>query len=170
MILETTRLYLRKIQLDDYQSLCLFLQDIEVMYAWEHAFSDTEVTEWINENITRYERDGYSYWAVIEKTSSQLIGVTGLIAEKVDDENYVGVGYIYRQLSWGHGYAFEAASACVDYAINMLHLNEVTAQIRPENNASRKVAEKLGMTVKKHFVKKYKGKDMPHVLYSLTSQ
>lgn len=166
VILQTARLYMRKIQTDDYSSVCLILQDIDVMYAWEHAFSDEEVVQWIDENIMRYNRDGYSYWAVIEKASGKLIGVTGLISEQADDENHVGVGYIYKKSYWGKGYAFEATSACVDYAFNILHLNEITAQIRPENTASRKVAEKLGMIIKKQFVRHYKNKDMLHLLYS----
>lgn len=166
IIMQTPRLFLRKIQTDDYNSICSILQDIEVMYAWEHTFSDEEVVQWIDENLMRYNRDGYSYWAVIEKASGKLIGVTGLIAEQADDENYIGVGYIYNKSYWGNGYAFEAASACVDYAFNILNLNEVTAQIRPENMASRKVAERLGMSIKKQFIKRYKKRDMPHLLYS----
>lgn len=165
-ILRTPRLFLRKIQTADYRSLCSILQDIDVMYAWEHAFSDEEVMRWIDENIMRYNRDGYSYWAVIEKASDKLIGVTGLISEQADDENYVGVGYIYKKSYWGNGYAFEAASACAGYAYNILHLNEITAQIRPENTASRKVAERLGMSIKKRFIKRYKNKDIPYLLYS----
>jgi ribosomal-protein-alanine N-acetyltransferase len=168
IILETPRVYLRKIQTDDFEAICLILQDINVMYAWEHAFSDEEVAQWIDESIMRYDRDGYSYWAVIEKASDKLIGVTGLISEQADNENYIGIGYIYNKSYWGNGYAIEAASACVDYAFNILHLNEITAQIRPENKASRNVAEKLGMSVKKKFIKHYKNKDMPHLLYSRT--
>lgn len=169
IILETPRLYLREIQLSDYDAICEILQDSDVMYAWEHTFSDIEVTDWINENIMRYGRDGYSYWAVIEKATNQLIGVSGLIVEYVDDEKYIGVGYIYNKAYWHRGYAIEGASACVNYAFDILHLDEITAQIRPENEASRKVAEKLGMNVKKQFIRHYKGKDMPHLLYSRTN-
>lgn len=166
IIIETNRLCLRKIQIDDYNAICTILQDINVMYAWEHAFSDKEVSEWIDENIMRYDRDGYSYWAVIEKDTNQLIGVTGLISEQVADEKYVGIGYIYNKSSWKFGYALEGASACVKYAFETLHIDEVSAQIRPNNLSSRKVAEKLGMTIKKEFVKNYKGKEMKHLLYS----
>ena len=168
IILETSRLYLREILTTDDQDIRSILQDAEVMYAWEHTFSDQEVAKWIDENIIRYERDGYSYWAVIEKTSSKLIGVTGLIAEKANQENHVGVGYIYNKLYWGNGYAHEAAAACVDYAFNTLNLAEITAQVRPENRSSRNVAEKLGMSIKTQFIKHYKNKDMLHLLYSRT--
>ena len=168
VILETSRLFLREIRTDDYKSIGSILQDIDVMYAWEHAFSDEEVVQWIDENIMRYDRDGYSYWAVIEKASDRLIGVTGLIFEEADNENYVGIGYLYKKSHWGNGYAFEAASACINYAFNVLHLNEITAQIRPENTASRKVAERLGMSIKKQFIRRYKNKDMLHLLYTRT--
>lgn len=46
-ILQSDRLGFRKITKDDFNNLCVFLQDIEVMYAWDHAFSDEEVNEWI---------------------------------------------------------------------------------------------------------------------------
>lgn len=48
MILETERLYLRKMEQSDYSALCKILQDEEVMYAYEHAFSDEEVQEWLD--------------------------------------------------------------------------------------------------------------------------
>ncbi|WP_290776437.1 GNAT family N-acetyltransferase [Anaerofustis sp.] len=165
-ILETSRLILREICPNDYSAISMILQDSEVMYAWEHAFSNTEVIEWIEENIKRYDRDGYGYWAVIEKESNDLIGLCGLMVERVDYEVYTGIGYIFKKDIWGKGYAFESALGCMDYAFKVLNLTEVTAQIRTENISSIKTAEKLGMRVKKEFIKKYKGKEMPHLLYS----
>ena len=168
VILETERLYLREIQADDYADICLFLQDIDVMYAWEHAFSDEEVVDWINKNIIRYQQDGYSYWAVIDKAAKRLIGASGILREAAGDEDCIGVGYIFNKDYWRKGYALEAASACVRYAFDILHVKEITAQIRPENITSRKIAEKLGMSIKKQFVRRDNGKDMPHLLYSRT--
>ncbi|HIT61715.1 MAG TPA: GNAT family N-acetyltransferase [Candidatus Fimousia stercorigallinarum] len=167
IILETSRLYLRKIQKNDDILISEILQDIDVMYAWEHAFSNDEVADWINENRMRYERDGYGYWAVIHKMSDRLIGVCGLLKEQADYENYVGLGYIFNKDYWGRGYALESASACVDYAFHTLKVKELTAQIRPNNLPSRKVAEKLGMEVKKEFIKRYRGKEMLHLIYFL---
>ena len=167
IILETSRLYLRKIQKNDDILISEILQDIDVMYAWEHAFSNDEVADWINENRMRYERDGYGYWAVIHKMSERLIGVCGLLKEQADYENYVGLGYIFNKDYWGRGYALESASACVDYAFHTLKVKELTAQIRPNNLPSRKVAEKLGMEVKKEFIKRYRGKEMLHLIYFL---
>ena len=165
IFLETPRLILRKIRINDYQDVSKILQDIEVMYAWEHAFSDQEVIDWINENIMRYDRDGYSYWAVTEKSSGQLVGVCGIIAVNADNENYVGIGYIFNKAFWHQGLAFESANACKNYAICTLKISELTAQIRPENLSSRNLAEKLGMSVIKHFSRFYRGKQVSHLLY-----
>ena len=56
MILETDRLYLREMNQDDFPSLCRILQDDETMYAYEGAFSDAEVQEWLDRQISRYQK------------------------------------------------------------------------------------------------------------------
>jgi len=164
-ILETERLFLRKIQQDDFPAICVILQNETVMYAWEHTFTTDEVKAWIAENIARYDRDGFSYWAAIEKATNALLGVAGIMLEDVDGENYVGIGYIFNNAYWHRGFAFEAASACLNYAFDVLKIAEITAQIRPTNASSISIAEKLGMTVMRSFVRKYRGKDIPHLLY-----
>lgn len=164
-VLKTKRLILRKIEPADTGDIGRILQDENVMYAWEHPFTEEQVDNWIKENIVRYERDGYSYWAVVEKKTGSLVGVCGLIVEQAEGENYVGIGYIFSKEHWGRGYAAESAAGCMDYAFRVLQLDEVTAQIRPDNRSSRKVAEKLGMTVQKRFLRNYRGKDVPHLLY-----
>lgn len=169
-VMETQRLFLREIEETDFNDLCIILQDAEVMYAWEHAFSDDEVKNWIAENLRRYQEHGFSYYAVIEKQSGVLIGVAGVLLEKADNEEYVGIGYIFAKAYWRSGYAFESASACMDYAFSVLKSKEVTAQIRPNNTSSINVAQKLGMKPKKEFIKFYNGKEMPHILYSKTSE
>nr|WP_050979771.1 GNAT family protein [Fictibacillus macauensis] len=55
----------------------------------------------------------------------------------------------------------------LDYAFNTLGLNKVVATIRPENKASCKVAERLGMTIESEFVKVHDDKVMPHFVYSI---
>jgi ribosomal-protein-alanine N-acetyltransferase len=139
---------------DDFDALCRILQDIDVMYAWEHAFSDEEVAAWIDANLARYDSDGYGYWAVEEKSTGEIIGLAGLLSETAGGEKCVGLGYIFARAHWGRGCAFEAASACRDYAFGALGLEELTAQIRPENTPSRALAEKLGMQARAQFVKR----------------
>ena len=168
LILETERLFLRKIKQSDFSAICTILQNETVMYAWEHTFTPDEVEAWIAENMMRYIRDGFSYWAVIDRAANDLIGVSGILLEKVDNENHVGIGYIFNNAHWHKGYAYESASACVGYAFDTLGFNIITAQIRPTNAGSIRVAEKLGMKIMRPFIRKYRGKDVPHLLYGRT--
>lgn len=77
MILQTTRLYLREMTDSDYKPLCSILQDREVMYAYEHAFNDTEVQEWLFNQQRRYKEYGFGLWAVILKKTDEMIGSVG---------------------------------------------------------------------------------------------
>lgn len=164
-VLETERTVLRQLCPDDQAALASILGDIDVMYAWEHAFTKDEIHDWIAENMLRYHRDGYSYWAVTCKNTGQLIGVSGLLKETAGGKTYLGTGYIFNKTFWHQGYAFECAAACKTYAFTHLHTPLLTAQIRPENTASRKVAERLGMSELGQFDRVYRGKTMPHILY-----
>ena len=78
MIFETERLFARKLTKDDFGSLCRILQDPEVMYAYEHAFSDAEVNSWLERQLKRYVTDGFGLWAVILKETGSMIGQCGL--------------------------------------------------------------------------------------------
>lgn len=165
-ILESKRLKFRKLCRDDFGYLCNILQDIEIMYAWEHAFTDSEVWEWIDKNLIRYCEQGYSYYAVIEKSENKFIGVMGPLVEQIDDTSYVGIGYILDKAFWKKGYALEGAKACMEYAFYELKANMVIADIRPENSSSCKVAQKLGMKVIGKHIKYYNGKQLLHYIYA----
>lgn len=165
-VLQSERLMFRKIKNEDVQDLRAILQDLEVMYAWEHAFTDQEVDEWIEENIRRYASDGFSYFAAIEKKSRRLVGVVGPLVETFDGNSSVGVGYILKKTEWQKGYAVEGAKACMEYAFVAMSAERVVAMIRPENAASRRVAEKIGMRIEGEFVRHYHGKELIHLIYS----
>ena len=114
----------------------------------------------------RYQTDGYAYFAAVEKSSSSFIGVIGLLREEIEGETCIGIGYILDDTFWGKGYALEGAKACLSYAFSKLHAHRVIADIRPENAASRRVAERLGMKAEGVFDKFYYGKHMPHIIYA----
>ena len=167
---ETERLVLRELTEADFEAAREILGDARVMYAWEHGFSDGEVGAWIAENIARYRCDGFSYLAAVERVSGALAGFIGPLVENVEGERRMGVAYILGRNFWGRGYASEGAAACVDYAFDQLGPAEVIAEIRSENSASRRVAERLGMTARESFIKIYKGKEMPHLIYVITKE
>lgn len=167
IILETDGLILRKLTNDDKHDLSLILQNKDVMYAYEHAFSDEEVDIWLNNQLRRYKEDGFGLWAVILKKTGKLIGQCGLTIQQIDNKNVVEVGYLFNKTYWHNGYATESAIACKNYAFNNLNVDEVYSIIRENNTSSINVARRNGMTLKGKFVKHYYGIDMPHLIYSV---
>ncbi len=167
MILETERLYLREMGQDDFSSLCKILQDEDVMYAYEHAFSDGEVQAWLDKQISRYKEYGFGLWAVILKDTNEMIGQCGLTMQDFNGKQVLEVGYLFQKSFWHKGYANEAAIACKEYAFDKLNADEVFSIIRDTNIASQNVARRNGMEIVDKFVKHYYGIDMPHYLFSV---
>lgn len=167
MILETKRLYLRKMEQSDYSALCKILQDEEVMYAYEHAFSDEEVQEWLDRQRKRYEDYGFGLWLVVLKDSDEVIGQCGLTMQECNGKQVIEIGCLFQKAYWHKGYATEAAVACKKYAFETLKAKEVFSIIRDNNIPSQKVAKRNGMKVVDQFVKHYYGMDMPHLVFSI---
>lgn len=165
MILETERLYLRKLNQDDFAALCRILQDEETMYAYEGAFSDAEAQEWLDRQLARYNMWDFGLWAVILKENEELIGQCGLTMQPWKDTEVLEIGYLFNKNYWHKGFATEAAKACKKYAFEVLKANEVCSIIRDTNIPSQNVALRNGMSVTDHWTKHYRGVAMPHDLY-----
>ncbi|MDL2325173.1 GNAT family N-acetyltransferase [Ruminococcaceae bacterium OttesenSCG-928-A16] len=167
MILETLRLVLRKLTQSDFTNLCRTLQDPIAMAAYEHAFTDAEVQDWLNKQLTRYAQDGFGLWAVVLKSTDAFIGQCGLTLQAVGGQQVLEVGYLLERRYWHHGYATEAALACQAYAFNTLGAAEVYSIIRDTNLPSQAVALRGGMQQCGSLVKHYYGVDMPHYIYKI---
>lgn len=165
MILETQRLILRKMDQGDWEDLCKILQDPEVMYAYEHAFSDQEVQQWLDNQRRRYCGDGFGLWAMVTKADGRMIGQAGLTMQPVEERQVVEIGYLLQRAYWGKGYATEAAIGCKRYAFERLGIDEVYSIIRDSNIASQRVAERNGMIRVGLIHKFYYQMDMPHYVY-----
>lgn len=167
IFLETKRLILREIHIGDFSELVPMLGDPEVMYAWEHGFSDDEIRAWITRRENGYRENGFDYFLAVDKVTGTAVGQIGLLKETLGEETLYGIGWILKKSEWGKGYAFEGAHAVMDYAFRLLKLPELVADIRPENTSSGRVAEKLGMRETNTVVKIVDGKEMPHVVYRM---
>ena len=165
MVLETERLYFREMNQSDFNSLCKILQDEDTMYAYEGAFSDKEVQEWLDRQISRYQKWNFGLWAVILKETDEMIGQCGLTMQPWKETEVLEVGYLFNRLYWHKGYATEAAIACKNYAFKILKADEVCSIIRDMNIASQNVAVRNGMTMTDLWTKHYRGIDMPHYRY-----
>lgn len=151
----------------DLSALSKILQDPEVMYAYEHAFDDVEVQDWLNRQLARYKEDGFGLWAVILKSTDEMIGQCGLTMQKYNNIQVLEVGYLFQKEFWHKGFASEAAIACKEYAFENLNADEVYSIIRDTNIASQNVAGRNGMTLKDRFIKHYYSIDMPHLVFSV---
>ena len=165
MIFETERLFARKLTKDDFGSLCRVLQDPEVMYAYEHAFSDAEVNSWLERQLKRYVTDGFGLWAVILKETGSMIGQCGLTMQDWNGKMVPEIGYLFEKAYWHLGYASEAAKGCKEYAFQSLKLPRVYSIIRDNSLPSQRVAERNGMKFCGSLVKHYYGLDMARLVF-----
>ena len=166
-ILETERLAIRKLTHDDFRTLYAIMGKPEVMYAWEHGFSEDDVQDWIERQLVRYTKDGIGYFALILKESRKLIGQVGLMRTTMNGNEVVEIGYILDDSYWHNGYATEAAASLIAYAFDILELPAVYCSIRPENKASIRVAKQFGMKSCGSHTVVYRSKEMPHIIYKL---
>ncbi len=165
MIFETERLYLREMNQSDFKALSKILQDEETMYAYEGAFNDEEVQEWLDRQISRYHKWNFGLWAVVLKETDEMIGQCGLTMQLWKDKEVLEIGYLFQRKYWHRGYATEAAKACKKYAFEVLDANEVCSIIRDTNVASQNVAVRNNMVVVDRWTKHYRGVAMPHNRY-----
>ncbi len=162
-ILETTRLILRELTPADVDPLALVLSDPETMRHYPVRFDRAAVEEWITRQMRRYATDGHGLWALILKSSGELIGDCGLTVQEVEGVREIEIGYHVRRDLWGQGLAAEAARSCREYGFAHLPVDHLISLIRPENMQSRRVAEKNGMVVRKEIV--WRG--LPHLVYAV---
>ena len=165
-ILETSRLILREFAADDADALALVLSDAETMRFYPAPFDRAGVEQWIARNQRRYAEIGHGLWAMILKESGKLVGDCGLSVQNVEGADEVEIGYHVRRDLWGQGLATEAARACRDYGFSHLPVERIVSLIRPENLASRRVAEKNGMVVWKEVM----WHDLAHLVYAVHRQ
>jgi RimJ/RimL family protein N-acetyltransferase len=146
-IVETTRLQMRRMTYDDVAALLTVFGDAEVMRFYTAPFDCQRMQEWVDWNQRSYTKCGYGLWALILRDTGELIGDCGLVNQLVEDVQEVEIGYHIRRDLWRQGLATEAALACRDYGFNNLGCKRLVSLIHPQNAASRRVAEKVGMTL-----------------------
>jgi [ribosomal protein S5]-alanine N-acetyltransferase len=149
IILETSRLKLRNISMDDVPVYYSFFSDPETMRFYPSTRSLDETKEFVKRQLRRYATDGFGPWAVTLKSNDLLIGYCGLINQIVDSKTEMEIGYLTGREYCRQGFASEAAMGCRDYAFNVLGVNRLISLIDPANVASIGVARKVGMTLEK---------------------
>lgn len=142
----TERLLLRDFRLADLDAYAAMCADEEVMrhigaggpvgrdVAWRHLA--LFLGEW--------QLHGHGMWAVERRRDGRLIGRVGFL----DPEGWPGceLGWLLARDAWGQGYALEASKAALDWGRRELGLGDLISLIRPANERSKRLAERLGAT------------------------
>ena len=148
--IETDRLMLRKIRLEDAQSLFTILSDVQVIdntAALELHTSIDQTKELIHQITNGYVADSPQDWiliAITDKTTGTLIGCCGFFG-CAPLFGRAELGYFLSPQYWGKGFITEAAHALLDFGFKKMQLNRIEATVYPENGASIRVLEKIGM-------------------------
>jgi RimJ/RimL family protein N-acetyltransferase len=143
--LETERLRLRQFveaDLDTYARICA---DAETMQYIGPGGTLTRADTWrsIAQILGHWQLRGYGLWAVDDKRSGAFVGRIGLIYP--EGWPALEVGWMIDRARWGEGLATEGGRAAMQFAFDRLDLKRISSLIRPQNAASIRVAEKLGM-------------------------
>jgi RimJ/RimL family protein N-acetyltransferase len=148
-VLQTARLYLRPFSEDDLDDLAPLMANPDFMRFASGVYSREQTADFLA-RVGKRDRAGLpSQFAVILLREARLIGYCGFFLQTVDGLEELEIGYRLDPQFWGCGLATEAAQAVRDYAFDDLGLARVISLIHPENKASRRVAEKNGMTPEK---------------------
>lgn len=144
-VLETERLILRRVTVEDDEFILELLNDP----AWLRFIGDRGVRTLdaarayiLNTLVSMYERLGFGLYLTELKGEGVPVGVCGLI--KRDSLDDVDIGFAFLPQFRGKGYAYESASAVMEYGKRTFDLNRVVAITSPDNYDSARLLEKLG--------------------------
>ena len=142
MEIETDRLSLRPLTtafLDEVESMHAMPEVIRTMGTYGRASTLAR----LERNEQEWRERAHGLVAIIERATGRFLGRSGLKYWPQFDETEVG--WVLRADVWGHGFATEAGRACLEWGFGSLEVPYLTAMIRPDNDRSIHVAERLGM-------------------------
>jgi len=150
MVLETHRLRLRRLSVDDASFILRLLNEPSFIQniGDRNVHTLEEARAYIlNGPVASYEKHGFGLWMVETKDAETHIGICGLLKREVLED--VDIGYALLPEFWSRGYALESASRVLSFAREKLGLNRVVAVVNPENQSSIRLLEKLGFQFEK---------------------
>jgi RimJ/RimL family protein N-acetyltransferase/precorrin-6B methylase 2 len=144
MKIETRRLVIRDLEQSDLPALAALWSDPEVTRHMGGPRDYAVVVSSLAEDL-QIVQEVYDLRPVIDKASDQVIGHCGYLEKEVDGRSEIELTYVLARAAWGKGLATEAAKALRDYAFQSLQCSRLIALIEPGNQASERVAQKIGM-------------------------
>lgn len=143
----TERLTLRKMMVSDTSDMYEYASrpDVTKYLTW-HPHPDRDYTrEYLQYLGNRYAAGMFYDWAVIYEPDCKMVGTCGFTAFHCASDS-AEVGYVLNPEYWGKGIAPEALNAVLEFGFETMGLNRIEAKFIEENERSRRVMEKVGMT------------------------
>ena len=144
--LETKRLYLRKLKLDDaneaFKNWCND-KDVSKFMMWETHKTQQETKEWLKETLKVYEDNSNYEWGIVLKETNELIGSIGVYKKEEFDGRYE-IGYAISKKYWRNGYTTESLNCVMDYLVNEEGIKKFIGRHAKLNGASGSVMQKAG--------------------------
>ncbi|MCB1692351.1 MAG: GNAT family N-acetyltransferase [Pseudomonadales bacterium] len=165
--LQTERLWLRGLALQDAADLHVAFGDAECM-RWWHRPPTRSLDETAGVVADMIERDA-GHWVFGEQGSQEVLGHVGFVSGLARGA-HAGFGYGMRRAYWGRGYAVEAARAALAFGFDETGIERAEFWIHAENLRSIRVAEKLGCLRRSEALLGYEIGPTPSVIYGLTAQ
>lgn len=140
----TARLLLRKMEPDDAEAFFRIQSDPDVMrYTHEEPPESVEAVRTALAEYPDFDTIGYGRWGCYLKDSGELIGFSGL--KFVPELDATDIGYRFLPQYWGRGFATESGLASLRYGFESIGLERIDGFVLPDNAASIRVLEKLGL-------------------------
>jgi RimJ/RimL family protein N-acetyltransferase len=143
-MIETSRLLLRRFVADDVPEFQRIYGDLIVMEHMNGPKTPEAARLSVERKAAKWDSQGYGFWCVVHKDSGAAIGHCGL--DLLEPLGEVECGYLIDQPFWGRGLATEAVRASLDWGFATKGFASIIAIARPENVASTRVMERVGMT------------------------
>lgn len=171
--LETERLILRKVTLEDLEDMYHYGSNEEVSrYAtWESHKTLSDTREFIEFILTRYKNKEIAPWGIEYKENGKFIGTIDFVSWQLK-HNISEIGYVISQDYWKKGITTEAANEVIKFGFNEMNLVRIQARCVVENISSARVMEKAGMSfegiIRKGILMKGKHRDLK--IYSILNE
>jgi RimJ/RimL family protein N-acetyltransferase len=161
--LRTERLGFRCWTPEDLPAACALWGDSEVTRHFGGPFSDEEVAQKLQREISRMESYRFQYWPIFFLSNDEHVGCCGLRPYRIADQVHE-LGFHLRPKYWGQGLAVEAAETVIAFSFETIGAKSLAAGHHPENVNSKKVLEKLGFRYSHDELFPALGLDIPYYL------
>lgn len=160
-VIETPRLLLREMTLEDADALFKVFGDPTAMRFYPAPYPLEEVEALIARNQERYRTHGFGLWTVLARDTREIAGDCGLTIQTIEGREELEIGYHFLPQHQGKGYATEAATACLAWGFERTGYERIVSMMVVTHVASRRVAEK----VHDAYVGEFERVGLPHCYY-----